>query len=132
MTPPDPLEHRLAAIPHREIPSEWRSQILEAARQPRRSFPALLLAALKGIFSFPHPLAWGAVAAGWLAIAALNFSGPRGEALYTVTPKNYKGRLPSAQEYFVQMDLQQRLLLALAADNDPEPQPVYHLRRQDL
>jgi hypothetical protein len=126
-----PFEQRLAATPRREIPAEWRAHILAAATQPRRSFPAFLIATFKSIFSFPHPLAWGALAAGWVAIATLNFSGPRGEALYAVTPKDYKGRLPSAQEYIVQMDLQRRLLIALAAE-DFEPRPVYYLRRQDL
>ncbi len=83
------------------------------------------------IFTWPHPTAWRAVAAGWIAIAALNFSGPRGETLYAVTPKDFKGRLPSAQEYLVQMDLQRRLVAALEA-NSFEPRPVYYLRRQDL
>ena len=126
-----PLEQRLAATPRREIPAGWRAQILTAAAQPRRSFPASLLSLFKSIFSFPHPLAWAAVGACWVVIAALNFSGPRGEALYAVTPKDYKGRLPTAQEYLVQLDFQQRLLLALAGDN-LGPQPVYYLRREDL
>ena len=126
-----PLEHRIAATPRREIPAGLRAQILTAAARPRRSFPSLLLALLKNFLSFPHPLAWGGVAAAWVAIAALNFSGPRGEALYAVTPKDYKGRLPSTQEYLAAMELQRRLLIALAAD-PLEPQPVYYIRRQDL
>ncbi len=125
-----PFEQRLAAAPRREVPAELRARILEAAA-PRRSFPAFLLFLAKSIFSFPHPLAWGAIAAGWVAIAALHFSGPRDEALYAITPKDFKGRMPSAQEYFVQMDLQRRLVAALEAD-DVEPRPVFYLRRQDL
>lgn len=125
-----PLEQRLSATPRREIPAEFRARILAAA-QPHPSVPAFLLSLAKSVFSFPHPIAWGAVAAGWIAIVALNFSGPRGEALYAVTPKDYKGRLPSAREYLVQMDLQRRFLIALAAE-DLEPRPAYYLRPQDL
>jgi hypothetical protein len=123
------FENRLADIPHREIPVELRARILAAAR-PRPSFFALLTAILKALFSFPHPLAWGAVAACWAVITILNFSGPRGEELYAVTPKNYGGPLPSAQEYFVRQAEEHSLLMSLLAG--AEPVPTYQLRPQDL
>jgi hypothetical protein len=107
-----PLEQRLSETPHRELPPGLRARILAAAR-PRPSFPALVLALLKNIFSFPHPMAWAAVAAGWAAIAILNFSGPRGPELYTVTPKDY------------------RLLASLEHDVFA-PQPAFPFRRMDL
>jgi len=70
------LEHKLAALPLAEPPEVLRTRILaraaERSRQDRRGFAAWL---------WPHPVAWGAVAALWLVIFALNFSGPRGDAL---------------------------------------------------
>jgi hypothetical protein len=124
-----PLEQRLSKTPHREIPAELRASILAAARS--RRFPLRIPHFVFRIFSWPHPLAWGAVAAGWIAIAALNFSGPRGEALYAVTPKDYKGRLPTAREYLVQFQIRDRLLAYFATDVF-EPQPLHYLRRDDL
>lgn len=124
-----PFEQRLAEIPPREIPPELRARILAAAR-PRPPFPVFLLSLAKSLFSFPHPLAWGALAAGWVAIAALNFTGPRGPELYAVTPKDYRGRLPSAQEYLAQFELRDRLLAYLST-NAFDPQPVYYLRREE-
>lgn len=70
------LEHQLAALPLAEPPEALRTRVLahaaEQSRKPRRSFAAGL---------WPHPPAWGAVAALWIVIAALNFSGPHGDAL---------------------------------------------------
>lgn len=135
MTPPDrpdPLdsfEQRLTAIPPREPPPELRARILAAAERP--SFSTLLLSLAKFIFSFPHPLAWGAVAAAWITIAALNLSGPRGETL-AVTPRESRTDHPfSPHEYLVQFDQHQRLLDALRADLDPSERR-YVLRPQDL
>lgn len=113
MTPPDPFETRLAATPRAGLPPELRGRILAAARERApRALAALL---------WPHPVAWGAVAAAWVAIAVLNFSGPRGPELYAVSPKEYRGRLPSAQEYLVRLETERRLLLALAAE---QPLPL--------
>jgi hypothetical protein len=126
----DPFEAHLAAIPHRAPAPELRARVLEAAaREERRNFPALaapvsaslrlLLSLAKSVFAFPHPLAWGAVATCWLVIAALNFSGPRGEALYAVTPPGYRDRLPSAQEYLVEWETERRLIALL------ETEPIF-------
>ena len=137
MTPPDPIEapdafeQRLAAIPHRELPPEWRTRILSTARAAERIPWSTHLAALL----WPHPLAWGALVTGWLAIAALNFTGPRGESLYAVTPATYRDRLPSAQEYLVEWETERRLIALLESESVvmsvPRPAP-FHLRPEDL
>ncbi|CAN5517706.1 hypothetical protein BH09VER1_BH09VER1_51260 [soil metagenome] len=78
-----PFEQQLAETPLREIPAEWRARMLPPAppAKERRDWRA----ALAGLL-WPHPLAWGAVAACWLVIVGLNFTGPRGPELYTVSP----------------------------------------------
>jgi len=114
-----PFEQRLAATPLHDIPPELRARILSAA-QPGKSLPVFLLSLFKNIFSFPHPLAWGAVAAAWIAIVTLSFSGPRGHELYAVTPKDYKGHLPTAEEYLVQTLLRDQLLASLSSDQEPQ------------
>ncbi len=93
MTPEDSLEKRITAVPRREIPAEWRSRILAQAT-PKTPFAVILLGWLRAVFSFPHPAAWASVGAVWVVIAALNLSGPRGEELYAVTPKEFRGRMP--------------------------------------
>lgn len=133
MTPLDPFEERLSATPRRELPPELRARVLAAAEEcAPRDWRKALAACL-----WPHPIAWGAVAAAWVAVAALNFSGPRGEALYAVTPREYRDRLPSAQEYLARMDAERRLIALLAADRSQElanvRRPRYYLPRpQDL
>jgi len=84
------LEHKLAALPLAEPPEALRIRVLareaERSRQDRRGFAAWL---------WPHPMAWGAVAALWLVIFALNFSGPRGDALLA---SNHPVKPVSAEE----------------------------------
>ncbi len=84
------LEHQLAALPLAEPPAALRTRVLaqaaEQSRKARRGFAAWL---------WPHPSAWGAVAALWIVIAALNFSGPRGDALLA---SNHPVKPASAEE----------------------------------
>lgn len=74
-----PFEKRLAEIPLREPSAEWRAAILAPIGNRKSKIQNLL---------WPHPWAWGALAACWLAVAILNFSGPRGKGLYTVVPQD--------------------------------------------
>lgn len=82
------FENHLSQTPVREIPAHWRREILAAAetkpvvrswpfRMPQFAFRNLL---------WPHPAAWAVLAACWLLVAVLCFSGPRGRSLYVVTP----------------------------------------------
>ena len=69
------FEHRLKAQPLREIPSDWRREILDAAR-PRASSPgpqASFWSTLNLIF-WPHPKAWAGLAAVWVFIIGFNIS----------------------------------------------------------
>lgn len=125
-----PFEQRLAETPHRELPAELSTRILATGPQ-RPTFPVFLLSIFQETFRLPHPLAGGAVAAGWLAIAILNLSGPRGPELYAVTSREYRDRLPSAQDYLVQMELRDELIARLTAETFEE-QPIFYLRRDKL
>jgi len=76
---PDPFETRLASQPLRQPPPEWRSEILatatraqsSAARSPARGDQRGFFAKLSKIL-WPSPVAWGGLAAIWLALLALN------------------------------------------------------------
>ncbi|HEY8901560.1 MAG TPA: hypothetical protein VIM61_14195 [Chthoniobacterales bacterium] len=115
-----PFERRLAATPRRDAPSELRARILAIAREAERPAWRIVLARLL----WPHPIAWGALAAAWIAIAALNVAGPRGPELYTVSPPEYRDRLPAAREYFVQWEIERRLLARLEAECTRDLRPV--------
>jgi hypothetical protein len=74
---PDDFEKRLQRQPLRQIPGEWRAEILSTAQQA--SFPdhtsrithhALQLSALL----WPHPAAWAGLAAVWLLILGFNLT----------------------------------------------------------
>lgn len=134
MTPEDSLEKRISATPRREIPADWRARILAQAT-PKTPFAVILLGWLRAVFSFPHPAAWASVGAVWVVIAALNFSGPRGEELYAVTPKEFRGRMPSADVMLAQYEANRRLLVILSIEpalGGPEQPFNYKLRRREM
>ena len=82
MNDQEKFEEQLREQPFRSMPAEWRSQILSAATaECRGGAPVFLERAgrrerratsniLRGLL-WPHPVAWGALAAVWLLIAGL-------------------------------------------------------------
>ncbi len=73
---PDPFEPRLAATPLRDLPPFLRTRVLAAAESRARRWA----------WFWPHPLAWAAVVAGWMAIASLHFAGPTAREASTFVP----------------------------------------------
>jgi hypothetical protein len=77
---PDDFEKRLQSQPLRQIPSEWRKDVLQRATSAPHSSLAIrhsLLSTLNSKLStllWPHPKAWAGLAALWIAIAALQFA----------------------------------------------------------
>src|ERR1035441_6307492 len=82
------FEKRLARQPLRQVPGEWREEILSAARQVSlpehatrntQQLPASrsLLSTINYQLStllWPHPTAWAGLAAVWLVILVINLS----------------------------------------------------------
>ena len=76
------FEQRLSRQPLRQIPGEWRAEILAAAREAQRPgtatrHPRSLLSTINHQLStllWPHPKAWAGLAAVWVFIFAVNFS----------------------------------------------------------
>ena len=115
----EPFENRLKRLPQRQVPGEWRKEILSAASKPQavlrlavssNSFLSNLNRRLTAIF-WPHPVAWGALAAIWILISAVNFS-IRDEAPVLAE----KNPTPSP-EMLTELKAQQRLSVELIGEN---------------
>ena len=80
-----PLEKKLSEIPLRTLPPEWESEILATAKRTERVKPfAFWFPAWRNLL-WSHPTAWAAIAAVWIVILTLNWSGPHGSELLVST-----------------------------------------------
>ena len=66
----DEFENKLRSQPRREIPPQWRREILGSVNVERTA-PVPWWRRLL----WPHPVAWASIAAAWTAIFALNLAG---------------------------------------------------------
>jgi hypothetical protein len=106
----------LSRQPLRQVPGEWRGEILAAARDvqsarhpsltTRRSLPSTLSHQLSTLF-WPHPKAWAGLAAVWIFIFALNFS------MRDPSPKVAEKSAPPSPEMLVELKRQQRMFAEL-------------------
>lgn len=119
---PDDFEQRLARLPVKEIPGDWRAEILSAARaaQPaphasritRHGWLPTLNSQLSAFF-WPHPKAWAGLAAVWVCIIALNFSTRDKSAVMA-------GKIsPPSPEIMVELRKQQKFYAELMGANEP-------------
>jgi len=108
-----PFEQQLAETPLRDLPPEWRARLVP----PRRNFA--WRAFIRHLF-WPHPLAWGALAACWAVIAGLNFSGPRGPELYAVSPSGSHPAFYPSADLWCMWQLERRYLILMER---PEAHP---------
>jgi len=111
------LERRLSRQPLREIPGEWRSDILLAAEraarpEPHASFLSTFANQLSTFF-WPHPKAWAGLAAVWVLILAVNFS------TRNATPSMAEKTLPPSPEVIVELKKQQQLYAELMGSHEP-------------
>jgi hypothetical protein len=126
---PAELEQKLSRQPFRQVPAEWREEILAAAdvnrRQAtsckvgreftsaatRRSLLSTLNAQLSTLL-WPHPAAWAGLAAVWILILAVNFS------LRDKTPVMAEKTAPPSPEVIVELRQQRRMLAELIGPRD--------------
>ncbi len=125
------FEKHLSRATVRQIPPHWREEILataEATRPARRIFLPNVLAFLAAIRAclWPHPAVWAVMAACWMVVAGLCFSGPRGPALYAVTPPGGKPLGITPERYAAYLRVRDHFM---TTENRAEP-PT--LNRRDL
>ena len=129
------FEKRLERQPLRQMPGEWREEILSAARQAspsehaprsthqvpaRRSLLSTLHHQLLTIL-WPHPTAWAGLAAVWLMIMGVNLTTRDAS---TVMAKHAS---PASPLVFMAFQEQERLLSELIG---PRETPVAERPRQ--
>jgi hypothetical protein len=117
----DDFEKRLQSQPLRQVPTEWREEILSAARQvvsaqpvpcpaPRAHALTAFLSTINSRLSallWPHPAAWAGLAAAWVVILGLSFTTRDAARLVA-----RRASSPSPQ-VFMAFQEQQRLLTEL-------------------
>src|ERR1035441_3047976 len=130
------FEKRLQRQPLRQIPGEWREEILSAAREaslpqhaprttqhvsPARSLLSTLHHQLLTLL-WPHPTAWAGLAAVWLVILGINLTTRDAS---TVIAKHAS---PVSPQVFMAFQEQQRLLVELIGPRETpvaeRPKPV--------
>jgi hypothetical protein len=117
----DDFEKQLQEQPMRQVPGHWRAEILQAANagesrtarvegQTTKSWLIQLL--------WPNPMAWGALAAVWVVVFALNFADASSEPQVASSP------IPS-RETLVALKQQRQLRAELlsAANEIPPAEP---------
>jgi hypothetical protein len=118
------LERRLNRQPLRQIPAEWRGEILAAAsaaqttchpspvtRHLQPSRPSSILHFLSSLL-WPHPKAWAGLAAVWIFIFAVNFS------MRDSSPRLAEKSAPPSPEVIVELRQQQRLFAELVGPRE--------------
>jgi hypothetical protein len=110
------FERRLSRLSLRQIPGEWRGEIMAAARDGQASrdltpvtHRSLLLTICYQLSTvlWPHPKAWAALATIWILILVVNFS--TGDK----TPVVVEKVTPSSPEVMVELKKQQLLFAEL-------------------
>jgi hypothetical protein len=113
----DEFEQKLRSQPMREIPGEWRREILGSAAQE----VVLIKQSWWREWLWPCPQAWAVVAAAWALIAALNLMAGSGSSRAAEGPK-----FAVSQQGMKELQEQQATLARLvepqeSAATTPEP-----------
>ena len=113
----DDFEQRLQRQPLRQIPGDWRGEILSAAKRASRPAPgASLLSTFNHQLStilWPHPKAWAGLAAAWILILAVDLS------THDTTRVVAEKAAPPSPEVVAELKQQQRMLAELIGANQP-------------
>ena len=131
------FEQRLRQVPLKASPPDWRAEILAAA-QPvtptvARDLPRRAVQPWWQTLFWPHPKAWGGLAAVWLIILGLQLS-QRDDA-----PVRTEKSAPPSAETLVELRQQQRMLAELlgahelpTADRPKTTSPQPHAQRSEI
>jgi len=136
------FEQRLKRQSLRQVPREWRAEILSAARAEqttrhssfviRHSWLSTLNSQLSMIL-WPHPKAWAGLAAAWMLILAVHFS------LRDQAPVIAEKSAPPPPEVVAQLKLQRRMLAEMIgtrevsdADRSKTTAPGPRTEREEL
>jgi hypothetical protein len=134
---PDEFENRLGSQPVRQVPPQWREEVLSAARQAAGAqhalrttqhappSPSLLLTINSQLSTllWPHPTAWAGLAAVWLVILGVNLT------MREATPLVAKRASPASPQVLMAYREQERLLTELLGPREapvaepPKPAP---------
>jgi len=117
---PEDFEKQLQRQPLREVPGEWRTEILRSAQaaSPHASRPMPHAVAWWREWLWPSPQAWAGLAAVWVVIVGLNATAPAG-------PSAIAKRSPAPSiEANATLAAQQRELTRLLDNNFSEPTPA--------
>jgi len=110
---PDDFEKRLQRLPIRRIPSEWREQILQSAKQSTLDTRPPFLQQLSTVL-WLKPKAWAGLAAVWVVIFALQSTSQKHAGIVaTVSPRQSSSLLMSLKE-------EQQTLVELMGNNQPD------------
>lgn len=104
----DEFENKLRSQPRREIPPEWRREILGPLRKSQDASVAWWRQLL-----WPHPAAWASLAAAWVAIVLLSFAG-------APEPGPSQTASKASPHMLVAYEERQRLWAELALDAAPQ------------
>ena len=128
----DDFEQQLRRQSSRQLPSDWRADILRTAHassRPRLSNrPSSILHHLSS-FLWPHPRAWAGLAAAWLVIIVLNL------AAHDASARTAQKSAPPSPETIIALRQQERLLAELIGPQEissaEEPRRTSHSPRSE-
>jgi hypothetical protein len=107
----------------RQVPTEWRDEVLKAARSAKSGVATArlqdasdagtltILGRLSSWF-WPHPVAWGGLVAVWVLVLAVHFS------ISDDQPALAEKAVPQSAVVVAQLQQQHRLLAELLGPND--------------
>jgi len=116
----DDFEQRLKRQPLRQLPADWRADILADGRgskvegRGRERFELSTFVSRLSIVFWPHPKAWAGLAAVWMVIIGVNIS------MHEPAPVMAKKASPPSPEVMAELK-QQRLMYAQLIGTAEQP-----------